>query len=636
MCGIVGILADRSAAGLLEALPRMVSALSHRGPDAEGLWTDAVSGIGLGHRRLSIVELSDAGAQPMVSASGRYVIVFNGEIYNHLELRRGLATLGVHTWRGHSDTETLLAAMEVWGLEETLRLSVGMFAIAVWDSITQTLQLARDRFGEKPLYYWKQANLLGFASELKAIQSLPSFDARINRQALGLYMQYGYVPAPYAIYEGVFKLTPGSILAVTYHDGRWNYSISHYWTLEDVVGKAQAAPYSGNEIDAQQELLGRLEASVSGQMLSDVPLGAFLSGGVDSSTVVAVLQKHSAHPVRTFTVGFGESAYSELEQARAIARYLGAEHTELVVSTDDALALVLEMGEIYDEPFADASQIPTLQLMRLARAHVKVCLTGDGADEMLGGYQRYFAGQRWWQFLVRLPRSLRGTASWLLLRLPTWFWSWWSPWIGRCPGQKIQKLAQAMTARDSGEFHRRLMAKWVDAKAIVPGYMADEHGQEIASGSVLASMMFADAQSYLPDDILVKVDRAAMSCGLETRAPYLDHRLVDFAWTLPESFKIRGGRGKWILRKLLCSLVPSHLVDRPKLGFDAPIAEWLRGPLHGWAKNLLGSIQTDDEKLIAMDVVWRKWEDHQSGRADWSAQLWCVLMFQAWYSANRP
>ncbi len=592
----------------------MRDAVRHRGPDDEGEWVDLSAGVALGHRRLSIVDLSAAGHQPMMSPSGRFVLVFNGEIYNHLELRESLAD----SWRGHSDTETLLAGIESWGLEATLRRVVGMFALAVWDRSTRSLSLARDRMGEKPLYYGRQGRSFLFGSELKALREHPEFRGEIDRAALAAYVRSGYVRAPRSIYAGISKLPPGTILTIKDRNAdAVSPTPVKYWDLAAVIAARAEQPFKGTADAAVAELESRMLASVKGQQLADVPLGAFLSGGVDSSTVVALMQATASRPVKTFSIGFEERAYNEATHARAVANHLRTEHTELYVSADDALNVIPDLPTIYDEPFADPSQIPTVLLSRLTREHVTVALSGDGGDELFCGYLRYPNTARTWARIDRIPRPARAV-------------------LGRVAPSRVAKEAFS-AARDVDAFYEFTNAQWKGHPQLVS---SQPPPPTIAAPPAIISdarerMMYSDACDYLPDDILVKVDRAAMASSLETRVPLLDHRIVEFAWQLPLDMKFREGVGKWPVKEILHRYVPREIVDRPKMGFGVPIEHWLRGPLRGWAQDLLSATRLKSDGFFDPAAVAAEWSMHSSGRRDRHYGLWTVLMFQAWLASQQ-
>lgn len=645
MCGIVGLL-EPGSQNLLESRVRtMADTLLHRGPDDVGVWADANAGAALAHRRLSILDLTPAGHQPMASACGRYVIAFNGEIYNHLDLRRALADSGaVLTWRGHSDTETLVAACAVWGVVGTLKKCVGMFAFALWDRQMCRLTLARDRLGEKPLYYGRLNGAFLFGSELKALRTHPAFCSDIDRHALALFMRFAYVPAPYSIYRGILKLPPGTCLEVG-ADGVAG-APTPYWSASAICMAGQLDPFTGSDAEAVSELERLLVQSISGQMLSDVPLGAFLSGGVDSSTIVALMQSQSRRPVKTFTIGFGEAGYNEAEHAQAVARHLGTEHTELFVTADEALGVIPRLPAIYDEPFGDSSQIPTFLVSHMTRQHVTVSLSGDGGDELFGGYNRYFWTMKLWQRLVHLPRNLRRSLAYVLTQLSPGAWNALlrplMPLLSQRhrhanPGDKLHKLAGTIGATSPLCIYRELVSFWQDG--VVLG--ADEvlplldSADERAFPDFEHVMMALDLVTYLPDDILTKVDRAAMAVSLETRVPLIDHRVVDFAWRLPLGMKIRDGQGKWLLRQVLYRHVPRELIERPKQGFGVPLDTWLRGPLRNWAEALLAPDRLANEGWFDPLAIRDKWDEHQSGRRNWSYHLWNALMFQAWLETQK-
>jgi len=654
MCGLAGFIDRRARHCLAESkdmLGRMIGVLAHRGPNNIGDWTDIEQGVMLGHRRLSVIDLSSAGHQPMISPSTRYVIVFNGEIYNHMDLREELErSARAPSWRGHSDTETLLACIEAWGFEATLVKSVGMFAIALWDREQRALYLARDRLGEKPLYYGFQRNVFLFGSELKALKAHRAFVGEIDRGALALQMRHNYIPGPYSIYKDIYKLPPGTWLRVDC--AAENCVVGEpisYWSLGQVVNQGQDAPYGGSSDDAVAALDTLLRDAVRQQMMADVPLGAFLSGGADSSTVVALMQAQSDRPVKTFTIGFHEEDYNEAKHAKAVAQHLGTEHTELYVSPKDAMDVIPRLPALYDEPFSDSSQIPTFLVAQMTRQHVTVSLSGDAGDELFGGYNRYFWASELWRKLRRVPAPLRTmTAQAITLLRPTkWnsFFSALEPLVPSRlrfanPGSKMHKLAETLAAHRPEEIYHRLVSHWEKPTDLVigatepPTVLTDDTSWP-ALVDFEHRMMYLDAITYLPDDILVKVDRAAMGVSLETRVPFLDHRVVEFAWRLPLSMKIRNGQGKWILRQVLYKYIPQHLIERPKMGFGVPIDSWLRGPLKDWAEELLSPSRLLQEGYFDPIPIRAKWEEHQNGQRDWHYYLWDVLMFQAWLGEQR-
>ncbi|KVT60481.1 asparagine synthetase B [Burkholderia ubonensis] len=653
MCGIDGFL--NSAAFDEETaratLARMTASLAHRGPDAQGTWLDAQAGIALGHRRLAIVDLSVHGRQPMASVCGRFVLVFNGEIYNHRALREELERTGrAPAWRGHSDTEVLLAAIAAWGVEAALRRATGMFAIALWNRESRVLTLARDRIGEKPLYYGRIGDALVFASELKALRSFPGFDGAIDRDALCLYLRQSSVPAPYTIYRGIRKLPPGTF--IQFEHARDTPRVRAYWTLEHAIEAGRAEPFEGTAQEAVGLLDGILRKAVAQQMEADVPLGAFLSGGIDSSAIVALMQAQSAAPVDTFTIGFHEAGYDEAGYAKAVARHLGTRHTELYVTADHALAVVPKLPSIYDEPFSDASQIPTFLVSELTRRHVKVSLSGDGGDELFGGYTRYFLTPRLWRKLHRVPAAVRARIAAALhaLRpdhadqLAAVAQSAWSGAEAReTPpriGDRLHKLGHVMTADSRIGLYRLLMSAVHHPERIAlagqePPTPLDTASAWPADLTFAEQAMAIDTLTYLPTDILTKVDRAAMAVSLETRMPFLDHHVVEFAWRLPAALRLPDGQSKVLLRRLLDAYVPASLIDRPKQGFCAPIDHWLRGSLRDWAQTLLHPARLREEGFFDAAAVERLWRQHQTGRMNWQHQLWTVLMFQSWLEAQR-
>lgn len=648
MCGIVGIVggaAATSSGGF--TVRRMADMIRHRGPDGDGFWTDAEAGIGLSQRRLAIIDLSSAGAQPMISQSGRYVIVFNGEIYNHGEMRAHLdRVFGAHAWRGHSDTEVFLCAIEMLGTERALELAVGMFAFGLWDRRDRTLVLGRDRLGEKPLYYGRIGKTFAFASELKAFQPLPGWRPEIDRNSLALLMRHNYIPAPYSIYQGIHKLRPGHFLVLA--DPMREPRVESYWSARDVAEQGRRDPFQGSPEEAVDEVERHLRRALEGQMIADVPLGAFLSGGVDSSAIVAVMQSISARPVRTFTIGFDEAGYNEADHAKQVARHLGTEHTELYVSERDALNVVPQLPGIYCEPFSDSSQIPTFLVSKMARDSVTVALSGDGGDELFSGYTRYALADALWNKLSRIPIGLR-RASASLATLP-------SPGLynniagGLMPllpqrlrrervGDKIHKAASVLSLRTVYDVYRRLCSHWEPAEIIPdvvepPTMLTGLEALPARSGNV-ERMMYIDMLSYLPDDILVKVDRAAMAVSLETRVPFLDHRLVGFALSLPLSILRAGGQTKWPLRQLLHRHVPKTLVERPKMGFGVPIDAWLRGALRDWAEALLDERRLREDGFFRPKAIRCAWSEHLSGHRNNQYLLWDVLMFQSWRQATQ-
>jgi asparagine synthase (glutamine-hydrolysing) len=656
MCGLAGFVDGDHHHGRsvgLEIARRMGDALTHRGPDDAGLWWDD-AGVALAHRRLAVVDLSAAGHQPMRSPSERYVIVYNGEIYNFQSLRRDLEDLGAR-FRGGSDTEVLLAAIDSWGLEVAIDRINGMFAFALWDRKERTLHLVRDRLGKKPFYFGWANHCFLFASELKALHAHPDFAPEIDRGAIALLLRYGYVPGPHSIYRGIFKLPPAGHLALPSGSGPGHQSpldqVRIYWSLREVVRRGVDRPLQIAEPEAVERLERLLTDAVARRMVADVPLGAFLSGGIDSSAVVALMQTCSTRPVKTFTIGFREAGYSEAEAARQVARHLGTEHQELQVSPGDALEVIPQLPEIYDEPFADTSQIPTFLVASLTRSEVTVALSGDGGDEAFGGYNRYLLGHRLSRTIKLCPKLLRRGCAGLLKSISPESWdacfeqiNRWLPPSRRYPtaGAHLYKLAGLLTVDDPELIYERLASRWPDPEALVTGghepvAVLDDPSQRLELEDLTHRFMYYDAISYLPDDILVKVDRASMAVSLEVRAPLLDYRVMEFAWQLPRALKVRGGQGKLILRQVLARHVPNHLIDRPKQGFVMPLDRWLRGPLRAWAEAMLDRQRLRSEGFLDPDPVHRAWQEHLRGRANSVDRLWCILMFQAWLErwANR-
>ncbi|MCU7927027.1 MAG: asparagine synthase (glutamine-hydrolyzing) [Candidatus Thiodiazotropha sp. (ex Dulcina madagascariensis)] len=648
MCGIAGIFNDTQSVETLSAnARRMADTLAHRGPDDAGVWTEPDQGLALAHRRLSILDLSSEGHQPMASACNRYRIVFNGEIYNHAELRQELERAGAEDWRGHSDTEVMLAAIAAWGVRGALDRFTGMFAFALWDRETRSLTLARDRLGEKPLYYGYSGRLFLFASELKALRAHPGFKAEIDRHALALMQRLAYIPAPHSIYQGIRKLVPGTLL--TLQPGRRSEIRPEvYWSARKVAEQGQHAPFGGTEEEALNELERLLGDAIGRQMIADVPLGAFLSGGVDSSATLAMMQAQSSRPVKSFTIGFWERSFNEAENAKAVAAHLGTDHTELYITPQQALSVVPLLPKLYDEPYGDSSQIPAYLVSQLARQQVTVSLSGDGGDELFGGYNRYLWGKHLWRMLGWAPVSLRGILANLLTTPAPAAWDRvfdaLRPIIPASlhyqnPGDKLHKLAQIVTARDPKEIYWRLVSQWKDPENLVlnssePVTAFTDPMQQPDLAEFEHRMMQMDTVTYLPDDILVKVDRAAMGASLETRLPLLDHKLVEFAWSLPLAMKIHGNQRKRLLRKLLYRHVPAALIERPKMGFGIPLADWLRGPLREWSETLLDEQRLREEGYFNPAMVQAYWNEHLSGQRNWSYYLWNVLAFQSWQDAG--
>lgn len=625
MCGIVGFFQSEiftSSKDTQECLQSMTDSIIYRGPDSEGHWYDLDDQIALGHRRLAILDLSESGHQPMLSDDDRYVIAFNGEIYNHLEIRQEIeSSIPTIIWKGHSDTETLLKAIQVFGWEETLQKLVGMFAIALWDQQEKELTLARDRMGEKPLYWGWSGGTLLFASELKALKAHPAFNAEIDRDALALLLRYNYIPAPYSIYCGIKKLLPGHFVKVKIGQTREDVSPISYWSLKETVEKGISSPFIGSDAEAIDLLEHTIKQSLLGQMTADVPLGAFLSGGVDSSTIVALMQAESKQPIKTFAIGFDEPGYNEAKYAKAVAEHLGTEHTEFYVTAKDALEIVQLLSSIFCEPFADSSQIPTYLVSKMAKQHVTVALSGDAGDELFGGYNTYQLLPKIWSILSPLPTPFRKLAAKLLSGLPM--------------PEKLLKLVEVLPVDNRADFYNLVISHWKNSEQLVigakkvPTALTDK-SQWSNVDSFEEWMMSIDAQQYMVDDILVKVDRAAMANSLEVRVPMLDHRVVELAWQLPIDIKIRDKSGKWVLREVLYKYVPKELIERPKKGFSIPLAQWLRGPLREWAELLIAEKRLIEEGYFYPDKIRQAWEEHLQGKKDNSSKLWSVIMFQSW------
>jgi len=639
MCGITGFLdftRSTSSETLENFIRRMSDSIQHRGPDDSGAWLDAASGVALGFRRLAILDLSPSGHQPMLSADGRFVIIFNGEIYNFASLRDELLGLG-HSFRGSSDTEIMLAAIRQWGLQNAVQRFNGMFAFALWDRREQKLHLVRDRLGVKPLYYGWAGQTFLFGSELKALRAHPDFQADIDRDALALFLRHNYIPAPRSIYRGFFKLSPGCILTIRPDQRPGEECPSVYWSAREAVENGLNHPFQGDENEAIDALENLLTRSIGLRMIADVPLGAFLSGGVDSSTVVALMQKQSSRPVQTFTIGFNETGFDEAQHARAVASHLGTDHTELYVTPEEARAVIPRLPTLYDEPFADSSQIPTFLVSQLARKHVTVSLSGDGGDELFGGYNRYFWTTRLWNTIHWMPASLRKGLANGLTALPS---KAWERILKNSslpnPGDKIHKISEILVSPNPEAIYLDLVSRWKNPADVVIGgneplTALTDPSQWMNTSTLSEKMMSLDLVTYLPDDILAKVDRASMGASLEARAPYVDdHDVVEFAWQLPLEMKIRKGQGKWILRQVLYRHVPRQMIERPKMGFGVPIDSWLRGPLRDWAESLLDEKRLQREGYFHSAPIQQKLKEHLSGARNWQYYLWDILMFQAW------
>jgi len=643
MCGIAGFfrLDAHNAAEMRAAIRQMTDALIHRGPDSWGIWLDEAAGIALGHRRLAIMDLSPTGEQPMISHSRRYVIVFNGEIYNFRELRLRLEAKGC-SFRGTSDTEVVLAAFDAWGVSEAVGYFNGMFAFAVWDLVDHKLYLSRDRMGEKPLYYGYAGGTFLFGSELKALARHPAFQRVINRDAVAVYLRHNYIPAPLSIYQGIRKLPPACILSLRPHSGP---SISRYWSLKEVAERGCDSPLTCSPQEAVERLEELLRDAIRMQMVADVPLGAFLSGGIDSSTVVGLMQAQNSRPVRTFTIGFNEEQFDESKYAKAVARHLGTEHTEMYVTPQEAMAVIPKLPRLYDEPFADSSQIPTYLVALLARQAVTVSLSGDGGDELFGGYRIYRSALAVNRLLRLVPSVLRSPTAWAIeAAVKTGLMDGWKVKDGKYVGagrmsHRISNVAKLLRLRTREELYRYLMSQWRTPSAVVEG--AQEPPTVFTDPAInatlphlLQTMEYVDMNSYLPDDILVKVDRAAMAVSLESRVPLLDYRVVEFSWRTPVSMKLHGDQGKWLLRQVAYRYVPRELLERPKKGFSVPVGAWIRGPLREWAEALLDPVRLQNEGMFNFKPIRHIWDEHLTGIKNHDSLLWDILMYQAWQESQ--
>jgi asparagine synthase (glutamine-hydrolysing) len=641
MCGIAGFFTlpkSRPAHEMNAIVTSMTDAIMLRGPDDAGAWVDSDAGVAFGHRRLSILDLSPLGHQPMTSANGRFVIVFNGEVYNFQDLRSELEPLG-HSWRGYSDTEVMLAAFCEWGVVEATKRFNGMFAFAVWDRQERVMHLSRDRLGEKPLYYGWVGETFVFASELKAIQRFPEFNGTVDREALTSLLRYSYIPAPLCIYKGFRKLPPAGMLVLRAATERPQPQL--YWSLPQIVEQGLDNPFTGTDSEAIDTFEAMLKKAVGMRMVSDVPLGAFLSGGIDSSLIVAMMQQQSQRPVRTFTIGFHEKEYNEAGFAKDVAKHLGTEHTEMYVTGEDALNVIPQLPELYDEPFSDYSQIPTHLVCKMARQHVTVALSGDAGDELFGGYERYFVGRSLWNKFSWMPPPMKRMVAAGLTLLPPAVLNgvagkFMPKRLRHIPvGDKLHKLAEVVSAPGMETLYLNLMSHWKKPEEIVidgkdPVTAITDKVSWPRVSDFTHRMMHLDMETYLPGDILVKVDRAAMGVSLEGRIPLLDKDLIEFAWRVPYSMKVRDGKGKWLMRETLYRQVPKALIDRPKRGFGIPLDVWLRGPLRDWAEDLLSESRLKGEGFFHAAPIRQKWREHLSGTRNWHFYLWDVLMFQAW------
>ena len=648
MCGLAGFFgpATRNDADLSAIAQRMNDTIYLRGPDSHGVWSDQAHGLALGHRRLSILDLSPEGHQPMVSRNGRFVIVFNGEVYNFRDLRAELESAG-HAFRGHSDTEIMLAAFCQWGVQAATKRFNGMFAFAVWDRDEKLLHLGRDRLGEKPLYYgWMPDGTLLFGSELKALKPHPAFHGEINRDAIAGLLKLNYIADPHSIYQGIYKLPPATLL--TWDGSSARPKPAPYWDLKAVAEASIQEPYRGSEQDAILELEALLMDAVGIRMVSDVPLGAFLSGGIDSSTIVALMQAQSRKPVRTFTIGFHEKNFNEAGFAKEVAQHLGTDHTELYISPRETLDVIPKLPTMYDEPFSDYSQIPTFLVCQMARQHVTVALSGDAGDELFSGYERYFVGRSLWNKISALPGwGRKATAGGLTMLSARTLNTLIEPFKKLLPakyhhvsvGDKLHKLAEVLRVSEPVDMYQNLVSHWKHPHQIVinghePTTALIDNSNWPRVPDFTHRMMHLDMETYLPGDILTKVDRASMGVSLEGRIPLLDPRVIEFAWRIPLSMKVKGGQGKWLLRQVLYKHVPQKLIDRPKMGFSVPIGEWLRGELRDWAEALLDESRLKREGYFHPVPIREKWSEHLEGSRNWQYYLWDVLMFQAWLEAQ--
>ena len=640
MCGIAGYLGEVKHP--IDCLTKMADAISHRGPDNMGVWSDHNPSIGFAHSRLSILDLSSAGNQPMHSSSGNYVIIFNGEIYNHKSLRSELNLINQRNWLGHSDTETLLAAIEEWGLKKTLVKAKGMFAIALWDKLNKKLSLVRDRLGEKPLYYgWVHGQFV-FASELKAIKKFPKFENPIDRNSLALFLRFNSIPSPYSIYEDIYKLEPGQIIEVK--TSSKDLKKQSYWTVDETYNKGNSQKFLGSSEEAVIQLEKILSDAVSSQMDADVPLGAFLSGGVDSSTIVALMQSNSNSQVNTFTIGFNSKDFDEAKHAKMVAKQLGTKHHDMYVTDSDALKVIPSLPTIYDEPFADSSQIPTFLVSKFAKEKVTVALSGDAGDELFGGYNRYIFAEKMFKNIKKTPLFFRRIMSKVFLSIEEEKWSILLGGLLRKRyaniGYKVHKAANVLSSLSTRDLHFKLISQIQNPSDwLINGNeyktVFEEETERFSELNSIEKMMAYDLITYLPTDILTKIDRAAMAVSLETRVPFLDTEVIEFSASLPMEYKIHNGVTKWVLREVLYKYVPKKLIERPKMGFAIPLADWLRGPLKDWAESLLDENRLHDEGFFNVKFVRNKWLEHLSGKNNWDHQLWNVLMFQAWLENNK-
>ena len=647
MCGISGFLdasLSRSSHSLERIALRMAEAIDYRGPDVAGSWSDVTNGIAFAHRRLSIIDLSPTGNQPMTSSCGRFVTVYNGEIYNAEDIRKQLIAEGCTKYNGHSDTEVMLEGFSVWGIKTTIKKLNGMFALAIWDKQSEKITLVRDRLGIKPLYWSLQNGKFLFGSEMKALYAHPDWEGDINHNAIASFLRHNYIPAPHSIHKHVQKLQPGQILSV---DRKLSKEpvIEYFWTLEEAIRKGHENPFKGSDAELIDTLGDLLSDSVKRQMIADVSLGAFLSGGIDSSTVVSLMQKQSNRPIKTFSIGFEEEGYNEAQHAAIVAKHLGTEHTELYVSPEEALTVVPKLAHMFDEPFSDSSQIPTYLVSSMTKKYVDVALSGDGGDELFAGYNRYLQSIKIGNTIGRMPMFMRKGGAELIKCFSSEFWDSIFNFVPKSKrpkqaGDKIHKLASVLCEDEDG-FYRRLISHWANPENVVKfstepkGIIWASETKELTPNFV-ERMRYLDMCTYLPDDILTKVDRASMALSLETRVPILDHRVVEFAWSISPERLIKNNQGKWPLRQLLYRHVPQSIIDRPKMGFGVPIDIWLRGPLKNWAEDLLNPSMIKKHGILNSAPIWQKWQEHLSGRHNWQYHLWDILMLQAWCEKYGP
>ncbi len=632
MCGLTGFFNYNSSIQDPNAvIAKMTSQLTHRGPDDNGIWVNHSDSIALGHQRLAILDLTSAGRQPMQSHTARYMMVYNGEIYNIKELKKELTE---YSFAGHSDTEVILALIEKYGLHVALNKITGMFAFALWDIKNKELHLARDRVGEKPLYYGLVNETLVFGSELKSIRAYPSFQSDISQNSVSLLMQYGYIPAPLSIYKNIYKLTPGTFITISQANIPKLPSPKTYWSIAQVAEQGVFRSKTLSDKEAISAVHDLLNSIVKDQMVADVPIGAFLSGGIDSSLIASLMQANSNQPIKTFTIGFQDRNYNEAEYAKAIATHLKTDHTELYVDAESALSIIPKLPTIYDEPFADSSAIPTYLISKLTKQHVTVCLSGDGGDELFGGYNRYLLGQSIWNKIAIFPYPIRLVIQKILFSLSSLNVEQLSRFINiPMLSNKLYKFASILTENSPAGVYQHLISQWQMPEEIVKTNESASTNlllQQSEAFNCIEKMMLTDTLSYLPDDILVKVDRAGMAVSLENRTPFLNHQLIEMMWSLPLQMKVRSHTTKWILREILSKYVPNNLFNRPKMGFGVPLDSWLRGPLRDWAQHLLDKTRIEQQGFLKSEPILKKWHEHLSGKKNWQYQLWTVLMFQAW------